>query len=415
MAAPSAGTVVINLPPSPVIGDTVAVTGQSNNLWQLTQNAGQAVLTSNLNGNVTPGSSWTPRMAPAMWHWAKSNPDGDVVVVGEAPGDLHVSVDGGTTWNVGDTPHGQIWISVDMTPNADRIVAVAYNGNMYMSSDRGVHWKQVTSSDPAINLSNREFETVTISRDGQRIVAAVMSAGIYVSTDGGVSWVAGTLAGSPITGHWRAVESSADGSIVVAAAGYDNNLFISTDAGLTWTLRNVSVGGMTVWDEWYRAAMSDDGSVIAVAGRLNSGLYFTTNGGTSWTRAATPAGNYTGIAMSPDGRIIGATITDGTIAPTVGSVQISRNGGASFTALPMPGTDTNWRTIAMSADGSRLTAAAGTYTRVTGQLYTSQGDRTSVGALGSITGGQNDYVQLRYQGSGRFEVIDSAGGPFSIR
>jgi photosystem II stability/assembly factor-like uncharacterized protein len=310
-----------------------------------------------------------------IWHSTQSSAAGDVIVAGEAPGDLHVSRDGGATWTVGDTPHEQIWISVDMSRDASRIVAVAYQGNMYMSTDRGVHWTQVTSSNPAVNLSNREFESVTISRDGQRIVAAVMGGGIYVSSNGGATWAAGALGGAPIRGHWRAVESSADGTVVVAASGFDENFFISTDGGLTWTMRNLNVGGTIVREEWYRLAMSDDGTVIAVAGRVNSNMYITHDGGASWARAPTPVGDYTGITMSADGQVIAATMTNGESAPTVGSVQLSTNGGANFTAVAMPGTDTHWRTVAMSADGNQLVVAAGTYTQTAGQLYTSTRNR----------------------------------------
>jgi hypothetical protein len=37
------------------------------------------------------------------------------------------------------------------------------------------------------------------------------------------------------------------------------------------------------------------------------------------------------------------------------------------------------------------------------------------GTLGAITAGQNDAVELRYLGDGRFEVLTSSGGPFTIR
>jgi hypothetical protein len=77
--------------------------------------------------------------------------------------------------------------------------------------------------------------------------------------------------------------------------------------------------------------------------------------------------------MSADGQAIAATITNGESTSTVGSVQFSTNGGASFTAVAMPGTDTHWRTVAMSADGKQLVVAAGTYTQSAGQLYTSSG------------------------------------------
>jgi hypothetical protein len=99
---------------------------------------------------------------------------------------------------------------------------------------------------------------------------------------------------------------------------------------------------------------------------------------------------------------------------------MSTDGGATFNALTLPGTDTDWRAIAMSADGNKLAAAAGRFdavapTPATGQLYTSLGNRTSVGTSGAIVGGQNASVTLRFVGNGQWAVQSSTGGPFAIR
>ena len=113
--------------------------------------------------------------------------------------------------------------------------------------------------------------------------------------------------------------------------------------------------------------------------------------------------------------VFAATLTNATTgagAPT-GSVQVSRDGGATFAPLAMPGTDTHWRAVALSEDGNALTVAAGTFTAVTGQLYTSVGNRTSYGA-GSLSGGQGASVDLVYEGTtpegaARWSVRSSSG------
>jgi hypothetical protein len=100
-----------------------------------------------------------------------------------------------------------------------------------------------------------------------------------------------------------------------------------------------------------------------------------------------------------------------------GRVLLSTDSGASFAPVTMPGSDTDWRAIAMSADGDKMAAAAGDFqlNPGTGLLYTSQGDRTSIGSTGSITGGQNDSVTLQYLGNGQWSVPASTGGPFTIQ
>ena len=147
VAATTTGTVVITLPASAQIqpGQTVSVTGTSANNWQIAQNAGQTVLTTGMAGNVLPAANWTARdCTPKPWHWVSSNAAGNVLVAGEgAGGNLHTSVDGGTTWTPGNSPSNDLtWISSDMSASGDRIVAVQYEGGMYMSIDRGTTWTQ---------------------------------------------------------------------------------------------------------------------------------------------------------------------------------------------------------------------------------------------------------------------------------
>jgi len=420
VAATVAGTVTITLPPAPQVGDTVSVTGQSANSWRIAQNAGQTVLTSGMAGNVAPGESWTPRLAPKVWHWLSSNSTGEVLLAGEAAGGLlNTSVDGGVNWTTGNSPGG-IWISSDMSASGDRMVAVQYGGDLYMSTDRGTTWTAVPSTDPGVNLSGQPFESVNISQDGQRIVAAVQNGPLYVSSNAGQNWVAGTMAAATLTAWWRAVDGSADGMIVMAA-DHNGAIYRSTDGGLTWSLRNVTVGGVPVSDNWYRLKISDDGSVITAVGNTfggatgGTGIYVSRDAGLTWTRAHTLVADYTAIAMSGDGQVIGVTASNLSGGST-GRVLRSTDGGATFAPLTMPGTDTNWRAIATSSDGNKLAVAAGLFAgSVVGQLYTSLGNRTEMGILGSITGGQGLSAELEYVGNGQFRVRSSGGGTFSIQ
>jgi hypothetical protein len=174
------------------------------------------------------------------------------------------------------------------------------------------------------------------------------------------------------------------------------------------------VGGTTVVGQWYRVAMAGD--TIVVGGRYNSGLYISRDRGLTWAQAPAPVGDYTAIAISADGQVIAATLTNGATAPTTGSVQVSRDGGGSFNALAMPTSETNWRAVALSGDANMITVAAGTFGAATGQLYTSLGNRTSYANVpGFIGGGQNDYVEVEYLGGSNWQVRGSSGGPFTIR
>ena len=417
VAATAAGTVVVTLPPSASlqVNDTVSVTGESANSWRIAQNAGQTVSTTNLSGNTAIGQSWSPTNTPQPWHWLASNAAGDVLVALANLGQINVSTDAGASWTqVGPV---RTWISVDMTPSGDKMVALAFGGEMFISNDRGANWTQATHPALAENGSfNREWESVAISDDGMRIAAAVLrddfagTAGpIYLSTDGGVTWAASSAPSL----EWRGITMSPNGQLLTAVAlGIGGRVYNSNDGGVTWVL-----SGDTVDRDWYRVAASADGQTIAAAEHIGGRLYISRDRGATWTLVtSTPAGDYTTVAMSADGQVIAASVT-GERTPGVadGAVYLSTNGGASFAPLTMPGTDDNWRALAMSTDGNMLVAGTGRFTSTPGQLYTSRSNRTMTGTLGSLTGGQGNSVQLQYLGNGQFRVISSAGGAFSIR
>ena len=429
-------TLELTLPQFIVPGDFVSVRGVSGRPWRIIPHCcpgttarsdmtPQAVITTNLPGNVASGQRWTPRMAPMQWHAVASSQDGQVLVAAENPGNLHSSTDAGANWTVGNSPTGQAWMSVVVktTPypfpaaSAVSMVAVAAGSGMYRSIDRGVTWSQLASTDAGVALSGRQWQAVTSDQTGNVVAAAILNGPIYRtgnprSTTG---WQAGTLEGSStaLERPWRALAASVDAGIMVAASD-NGEVYVSTTAGRTWVLRNVVVSGRNVASAWHRVAMSDDGNTIAIAGRANAALYVSRDRGLSWVQTPAPTGDYTALAMSADGQVIGGTLTNGVGNPTIGSVQVSRDGGISFAAVSPPGQDRNWRAFATSDDGHQFAVAAGT-PGASGQLHTSLGNRTSIGAAGSIVGGTNDFVELEYLGKARFRVRAFDGGPFTIR
>jgi hypothetical protein len=435
------GTVVVTLPASAQIlpGQTVRVTGTSANSWQIAQNAGQTVLTTGMAGNVLPAATWTARLTPQTWHWMSSNAAGDILVAGEAQGELNISTNGGDTWTPSNIPLNSLtWIASDMSATGDIMMAAQYQGNLYMSIDRGTTWTPVTSTASGINLTAQPYESISLSRSGQRIVVGVQNGPVYVSSNAGATWVTGTLVGgAALTGWWRSVDSSrtadplTDG-MVAMAVDQNGDIVRSTDGGLTWALRNVVVGGLPVRDSWYRLQMSDDGNIVVAVGNsfgtsaAGTGIYVSRDAGATWTRAHALVADYTAVAMSGDGQTITVTVSNanpippaaaGSPARASGRVLRSTDGGLTFVPVTMPGTDTNWRATAMSSDGNKLAVAAGSFVGpvFTGQLYTSLGNRTEAGASGSITGGQGLTAEFEYVGNGQYRVKSSSGGAFAIQ
>ncbi|WP_156385568.1 sialidase family protein [Ramlibacter sp. Leaf400] len=418
-------------------GDTVRVTGAGSAPWQLTTGwvpptAARpspmpiVIDTRNLAGNPQPGQVWTPRLTPMEWHWVASDRLGRVLVAMDNPGQIHVSRDAGQTWDPGLSPV-QNWVGASVYHTSGpndvnglenvNVLAAAFGGGLFETNSSGF-WVAVQSGMPGVDFSVRDWESVSAIDQGVAIAAA-LGAPIYYRASTSSPWVATVLQGTttPTVSGWRGIALSQTG--VAVAGSQDGELLVSTNLANGWTPRPVVVNGTVLRDSWYRAAIARDGSVMAIAGRFNSGLYLSRDQGVTWTRANTPTGDYTAVSINGDGSVIAATLTNatGAGAPT-GSVQVSRDGGATFAPLQMPGTDTNWRAVALSSDGNALTVAAGTFTALTGQLYTSVGNRTSYGP-GRLEGGRGSSVELVFdgatpEGAARWSVRSSSG-TFSVR
>ncbi len=333
------------------------------------------------------GTSFTATGPSDVWHSLSSSTDGQVVVAGQAdlrtgPTDtspLFVSRDGGVTFTDTGAPSG-IWIASDVSGDGNRIAAVQFNGGgVFISVDRGQTF--VPAALPAGVAANSSFEGVTLSEDGTRIAAVIMGGRVIVGTvdaAGAVTW--GTTAGLPATASWRSVDSSANGQVMVAV-GQDPVAFISTDGGANWT----ALAGAPLTQNWYRVKLSADGQTIAMAansfgGGSADGIYVSKDQGATFTRVGV-AGDYSAIAMSADGGVIAATVSNDNAAAGTGSVQLSRDGGTSFATLPVTvggvaATETDWRAVTMSGDASRMAVAAGRFLGGgTGQIYLTTGSR----------------------------------------
>lgn len=418
-----AGTVDVTLPTSHLlkVGDVVSVRGAGANAWRLVPGFSATVTargrtqpfylsTTALSGNNAPGQVWTPRLDRKAWQAVATEPEGSVIVAADGAGQLHVSTDAGHTWTPGNSPAANwvavaasrmTWTNPSGAAGQVNLVAAAQGGGLYRSSGDG-QWTAVTSA--TADFANRDWVAVDVN-EGGGITAAVFNGPIYAGATLAPATAAGS--GAVLVRGWRGL---ARGNGLLAAVNEEGEVQVSTDGGVTFSLRNVMVDGSAVTTPWSRIAVSRDGRTIAVAGRNASALYLSRDGGLNWTRAAAPVGEYASIALSADGQVVGAAL-----AGAGGSVQLSTNGGASFAASSIAGGDSDWRSIAMSDDGKQLVAAGRSATG-TGSLATSLGDRTAYASgLGAVTGGSGDFVEAEYMGNMRWQVRQSSGGPFRIR
>lgn len=327
------------------------------------------------------GQAWAPHLDPKMWHWIASDRYARVLLAAENLGQLWRSTDAGASWSAVEAPSAN-WVSAsaynyrtasDMNGAATVYqLAAAYGGGLYEST--GGAFEPVNPVTRGVTFTNREWESVAANSLGTAL-AAPLNGPIYVRADrrlgASTPWVSGLGPGNrPVVAGWRGVAISdgvSTGEVAVAVSE-DGQVWVSENSGRNWTRRDIVVDGGRMGDAWYRVAISRDASVIAVAGRFNTNLFLSRDRGRTWTRTNAPFGDYTSISISDDGSTIVATHTNG--ASSVGSVQISRDRGQTFTAMTMPGTDTNWRASAIAGDAHLIAVAAGTFTSTVGQLYT---------------------------------------------
>ena len=145
--------------------------------------------------------------------------------------------------------------------------------------------------------------------------------------------------------NWTSIASSADGRKLAASAG--GPIYVSTNAGLTWTL--VSGAGT------YLVSSADGTKLIASGSNSSYPTYapgpfsISTNGGATWT--TNNAVSLSWVACSADAKKLVATDN--------AWIYTSTNNGASWTKTSAP--NLPWARIGSSADGNRLVAAKSTW------------------------------------------------------
>ncbi len=86
---------------------------------------------------------------------------------------MRTSTDSGVTWIVSASSPSRSWTSVASSSDGTKLVAVAYYGQIYTSTDSGVTWTACESS--------RNWWAVASSSDGTKLVAMADGGLIYTS------------------------------------------------------------------------------------------------------------------------------------------------------------------------------------------------------------------------------------------
>jgi hypothetical protein len=324
-----------------------------------------------------PAQTWRQTSAPyGSWTSVASSADGSKLVAtglyipGCVNGEIYTSKNFGSSWtsnNVSDSPLYYVGSSAD----GAKLVAATINGSIYLSTNSGTVWI-LTTNLPAFNQPGT---SIVSSADGSKLIVAYPE-GVFRSVDSGITWISNSVTTNNL--HWLFLALSADASVVVAADNY-GYIYTSTNSGADWIQTSAPLGN------WQGIASSADGKrLVAVDQGFGPGwlgntgnagpIYISTNAGLTWTSNNMPSQIWIAVASSADGRMLAAAAYDtGSGAP----IYISTNSGESWTPEAV---SNQWGCIASSADGTKLVAAIGNlgvydgteYSFADGTIWTSQ-------------------------------------------
>ena len=247
------------------------------------------------------GATWTARTSAGSrnWRYLAASSDGKNLIATVYSGFIYTSNNYGETWTAG-TQSGQ-WATVASSSDGSIAIANQEYGSTYISVNSGVTWT-VTS----LNFGTAD---VAISSSGTVMTALDRSAArVFVSTNTGSTWTQRT---TPSTSMWS-VASSSDGTKLFIGGGL--NCYNSTNSGVAWNNRagfadqtSVTCGSLD---------SSSDGSKVIASASGNNYVVVSPDFGAQWIMQDVPAGNYLAVTMNDSGS----------------KAAVARYGGSIYTA-----------------------------------------------------------------------------------
>jgi hypothetical protein len=281
---------------------------------------------------VSENAEWTAR----AYHTSNIMQDGSIILMGGYGGykakftnDVWKSTNGGATWTEMNTNPDwaprQYHTSVTMADGNIVLMGgsdgtLKFKNDVWKSTDDGITWTLVTTTP---GWEGRSWHTsVALEDNSILLMGGYTTSGSYKndvwkSTDDGITWtlVNANAGWSPRIGHSSVLTK--DGSIILMGGNTNrtvkNDVWKSTDDGATWSLVNASAG----WSPrmGHTSVALSDGSIVLMGGNDGDylGAYYndvwkSTDDGATWkqimsTAEWTPRKDQTCIVM-PDGFIV---------------------------------------------------------------------------------------------------------------
>jgi photosystem II stability/assembly factor-like uncharacterized protein len=214
---------------------SVVVSGDGNTIAAITSDDDDNVYISNNHG-----ASWHTSEVDDLWGWETLSiaNSGDKILVGGENGwdgesHLYLTSDGGDTWDdVTPSVPSMPWLNgekADISGDGTKIAVALYGWDgdahhaVYRSVNGGDTWSDVSPADTGGN----EFNTLTMSNDGTKIAVLDPDSGMYITTDAGAEWSQEDPGEAyDDSNSWVAADMDASGERMVAAG--QNNAYVTT-------------------------------------------------------------------------------------------------------------------------------------------------------------------------------------------
>jgi hypothetical protein len=328
------------------------------------------------------GIPWPSTTYKNDWTAASVSNTGDkIIIVGFTS--IAISVDYGVTWYqrsqiVGGNTTTNLQNVACAGNDPDKCVVVGLNANAGVVTSSNFMRGYTIPSPPqgsqgwnGTGSLESSWYACAISDDGSKIYASSFGSGLlWRSLNGGVTWSSVNI-GYDLTlppnineyydvfRHFDDIACSSDGAKLIASSGgsgIEKRLFVSTDSGATWSVKEVARQG-----GWVAVCCSSDGSVMYAGTKKGTStnygkLYKSTNSGNTWTEVRT-VGNVTDVACSSDGQtvVVANKYDISTTDSSKGGLFMSTNGGSSWSTTAN-GDLKDWRCVAMNSSGSVIVA-----------------------------------------------------------
>jgi photosystem II stability/assembly factor-like uncharacterized protein len=219
---------------------------------------------------------------------AVSYEDASALIIG-TPGEVYQSTDGGVHWTdiTSDLPAGHLINAVAVGRNNHLWVGTTHQmngggGGLYHSTNGGVSWQEKNVGQAegtevsGIFVDSHDADTIYVGFGSPwQSGAPPTESRLFKTGDGGTTWTPLYL--NVLTGNPRIIGKDTDGTLYVSSSGA---LGKSTDGGQNWTW----LLDVTDWilDPWDIAIDPDDKQTLYLP-RKTSGIAKSTDGGATWT------------------------------------------------------------------------------------------------------------------------------------